>query len=174
MLSELHDEEAAKEALLGRALDILDRPQSSSFELGVALSEMGRLRHEQGRLQEALQLCERALQTQQRALGSAEHRELAYPLVRLSRVLMDLERPRDALPLLERALAVQRETPFDPIATEARFELGKALLTIDPASGRGQTLAREAVAAFRDENSGYAAEAEQWLRDHGIAIDRAP
>jgi tetratricopeptide (TPR) repeat protein len=94
--------------------------------------------------------------------------ELAWPLVGQGQLALARGRPREAVPLIERALRLRGDDTSKPDRlAEARFALAKALVAADKHHDRSRVLAlaQEAADAYRGfGDSAALAEVEAWSR----------
>ena len=80
-----------------------------------------------GQAETARRHYERTLAVWEKNLG-AEHPRLAHPLMRLGKQMLARKQPRQALPLLERAVKLREGAAGDPVdLAEVRFALARAL-----------------------------------------------
>jgi tetratricopeptide (TPR) repeat protein len=107
--------------------------------------------------------------------GSASYWD-AFPLTGLGLDLTALGRPREAVPLLERAIELRLAQPVAFEVSEARFALAQALWAAgDPAArARARTVALQARDDLNEDAERYGGtfatsrqEIEDWLRDRG-------
>jgi tetratricopeptide (TPR) repeat protein len=127
------------------------------------------------RYREALAQDQRSARAYERVLGASTG-QLVLPLLGWAQDLLGLGRPAEAIPLLERMLAL---CAWDPrgttlTAAEARFELARALVRSGGSRERALGLARQAREGFRPRAERYGsvfarhiAEIEAWMRRRG-------
>ncbi|MCB9704907.1 MAG: serine/threonine protein kinase [Myxococcales bacterium] len=109
------------------ALRALQAAEAGPGEVGRLLYNLGVAYHLRGRFAEAAESYARSLELQTPVLGP-DHPEIAYPLTGLGSSLVELGRFDDALPHLERALAIRSRKDVPPIDIgEIRFALARAL-----------------------------------------------
>lgn len=98
------------EALLDDALSELRRRGVTRGELYTSsLYEKARIRRSRGDLVDALELLREVLRCEEAAFGR-EHPTLLFTLSELGGTMLDLKRPRDAEPLLRRAVRLAEQT----------------------------------------------------------------
>jgi eukaryotic-like serine/threonine-protein kinase len=127
----------------------------------VNLSEIGEDLRRLGRAAEALRHQEKALHILRARIG--QHPMIGHQLAYKGLALVDLRRPRQAVPVLKQAL--ETIPPGDANRARAAFALARALEPRRPRSARALALAREALAIFtalrasreRDEVARYLA-----------------
>ena len=95
-----------------------------------------------------------------------DHAWTAYALNDLGQVLVNEERPREAIPILEKALHVRERLERSPDDTaETRFALARALWAAGQDHGRALALARAARDGYRTvpAHQGQVASIDAWL-----------
>jgi tetratricopeptide (TPR) repeat protein len=117
-----------------------------------ATLKLGEVELGEGKLDAAQPLFERALSGFEAQLGPANP-ELALPLLdlgklALARAKVDQGAPRDAVPLLERALTLLEPNPASYTLAVARFTLAQALGLLHQDTGRARELGTAARDAF--------------------------
>jgi tetratricopeptide (TPR) repeat protein len=137
-------------------------------QVGVVLVNVAMLRHALGDHEGARAAFQRTLEQWERDLPG--NPALAYPLTGLGAALVDLGRPADARPHLERALALRQGAPSSPIElADAEHHLARALWDDGGDRARALALARAAVdrlVAVGDETAEHRRPMEQWLAEH--------
>jgi tetratricopeptide (TPR) repeat protein len=119
-----------------------------SSQVGVALVNLGTALHRLGDLDGARAALDRTLELWQRDLGR-DHVALGYPLTGLGSVLTDLDRAAEAVPLLERALALRVGGPASVAElADTRFALARALWATRADRQRASELAEQARAGY--------------------------
>ena len=130
--------------------------------VGVVHNNLGDVLRRLGRRDQAREHYTRARTIFQIALGQ-QNPALAYPLTGMGELLVDDDRPADALPLLEQALAL-REGGDPTDLARTRFALARAL---GPTDGpRAHALASQARTDYTSAGPAYArelAEVTAWL-----------
>jgi tetratricopeptide (TPR) repeat protein len=160
-------------ALYVRALGILEQALGPEHpDVAYTLVNLGTVAQLQGNYESARSSYARALAILEEALGPT-HPAVATSLVGLGEVLLALDDPTEALPLLERALAMHTLHEIDPASLAyTRFTLACALWAAAPRAAdhpRARALAEQALAAYA--LLGDAAQAERtavqaWLDEH--------
>ncbi len=134
--------------------------------VGLDESNIGECLLELGREAEAETAFERALELLEPELPPDDHR-LAYPLVGLGRVLLASGATSEALPLLERGLALALANPSDALGlAQARWALGRALGSTGAEQRAGELVraAKDGFAALPDPQAKLLAErCTAWL-----------
>ncbi len=152
-----------------RALEI--REQSLGMEHMLTASSLANLADVQlalGDVTAAERGYRRALPIFEGAIGR-EAFPVSYPLTGLGEVLNEQGRHAEALPLLERALAIRESVPCPPPEMlHTRFELARALYATDTDRARALELARSALELARGLEGEVSRKAElrAWLREH--------
>jgi eukaryotic-like serine/threonine-protein kinase len=133
------------------------------------LANLGVLLFNQRRWSESITYCRRAVDLYDK-FGRAADSHLSFPLRVLALSLLELERPREALAPLERALALHQTTPFDRIEIpKTKLALARALWDSRVDRVRARALALEAkteLAASKREGTVEYRETEDWLATH--------
>lgn len=150
-------------AMLERTLGP-DHPDVAGLVNNLAFSE-----RKAGHLEAAEAAYRRSLAGFEAALGP-DHPVLAYPLTGLGGTLLEAGRGGEAVPVLERALALRPPGAVQPKDRAASaFELARAL-AMGGEWERAAALAREASTLYREAGEGFAeqrAQVESWLEAHG-------
>ena len=140
----------------------LDRTSATSSWREEQISAALRSAH---RFDEALTYDHRATD-----LASAEHAtgpRALYPEAGMAADLVGLDRPREALPLLEHVLAVRRQGPKNDELADAELQVAQALVATNGDRARGRQLAMEARAILVPLGAPVAAnvrEIDDWLK----------
>ena len=98
----------------------------------------------------------------------ADHPFTAYPLTALGKTLIAERRPREAIPILERALRIREHSePNAELVAETRFALARARWETGPDRAGALSLAEAARDGYRKmpEQGKHAAEVDAWLAD---------
>jgi len=162
-------------ALTERALSIWEPTLGPEHpNVGICVGNLATVHRLTGAYEQAGPLYARALSIAEQALGP-DHHTLSQPLVGLAEVALAQHRPADAVPLAQRAVAVQanQQLPAREQA-EAGFVLVRALWEAPVGGGRDRPravrLAEETRKALQEAGTGGAsqlAELEQWLEKRG-------
>lgn len=92
-----------------------------------------------------------------------DHPDVAWGLVNLGDLLLLARRPREALPLLERAVHIMNaHDGVQPLEFAAHFALARAIVAVGGETSRALAEARRARDGDRE-----AGEVERWLARHG-------
>ncbi len=139
------------------------------YDAAIDLANLGVLFFNQERWQESVTHCRRAIDLYQR-FGRAADSRLSFPLRVLALSLLELDRPRDAVAPLERALALHHTAPFDKAEIpKTKLALARALWDSDGDRERARALALEAKAELTEskrERTVEYRETEEWLARH--------
>jgi tetratricopeptide (TPR) repeat protein len=112
------------------------------------LDYIGMVRGEQGDFEGALASFRRALALREKALRP-DHPDLLVPLAGVGQCLVALNRPREAVPFLQRALRLPATSAdLDLAPADAQFELARALDASPRERTRARGLAEKALATF--------------------------
>jgi eukaryotic-like serine/threonine-protein kinase len=137
-------------------------------QVGIALVNVAMIRHELGQYEESRAAYEHTLDIWEREMP--KHSALAFPLTGLGAALLDLGRPADALPHLERALEIRTSaTPAERDLGDTERHLARALWETGGDRKRARALAEAALARFvaLGEIAGEPVrELETWLAGH--------
>jgi tetratricopeptide (TPR) repeat protein len=115
-----------------------------------------------GRLDDALAHAERGLAIRERGFGP-EHPLVGEMLTVVGKVRLLRHESAEALPPLERAVAILEHHEADPgLLPEARFTLARALVQ----AGRDRARARALAAAARAQSPSLRADVDAWLAQH--------
>ena len=160
---------AGAERLLRRALAIYEESLGPAHrDTASTLAGLALVRHKRGDDVEALRLDDLALEVLRRALGE-DHLIVAHVTVERGDVLRALGRAGEAVPSLERALAIREAAHArgEDLAA-ARFALARALWEAggDRTRARGLALAAQAAAAQAPGIEEARAEIATWLASH--------
>jgi tetratricopeptide (TPR) repeat protein len=110
----------------------------------------------------------RTQQVREAALG-LEHPLVAVPLTRRGQLLTERGRAREAVPLLERALAIRTESDEPiPLRIQSAFALAQALWAAGRDRARARALAEQALADAERTEDEDAGEITAWLTSHRI------
>ena len=178
LASVLYREARYAEALeqLRLARTVLERTVGESRELGEVFDGLGANLLAMGDAAGALPEHRRASEVLLRSEGE-KSAVAAHAVAGEGADLVALDRPREALPLLERALAVQEAAKADPIeVAETQATLAQALWKTDGDRVRARKLALGAQAAFAEAVAHYGGERERrrladvsrWLEAHAL------
>jgi eukaryotic-like serine/threonine-protein kinase len=115
----------------------------------------------------ALAHCSEAIALAEDGLG-VEHPSLLEPLACRGAALVGLGRAREAVPALERALAIHTRSGGDPLAvSHARYSLAEAVLAEDRVRARALVIAaRRDLEPLNPRVERYAGELDAWLESH--------
>jgi len=136
--------------------------------IAMVTNNLGDLHRQGGEPAKALPYCQRAL-----AIGEATlpegHPVRAYHLLCTAHALVALDRGAEAIPLLERALAIRAAAAGDLV--EPRFGLAKARWQVGGKADRARALelaaeARAGAAAAGAAGAETVADIDAWLADH--------
>ena len=162
------------EALLvhHQALDIRREVLSPDHpDIALSLGHIGTVYQKTGRCEEAIPL----FAQQEVATVTAEGTDtesLAFPLTARGYCLVELGRGKEAVDVLERALALRPDGAGDPAnQAETQFHLGRARWMANDDRPRAYALVETAVQTWRAAGPGRTVqlgEAEQWLRRHPL------
>jgi tetratricopeptide (TPR) repeat protein len=165
LLEAQHDLPAAQ-ARFEESLAIKERalgPEHAS--LANTLTSLASVRKARGDRRGAREDYQRALAIGEQALGP-EHASLAFALIGLAELLVTERRIADAVPLLERALAVRDNgDEAAELVAESRFALGRVLWQTGRDRARAVELVEQARAGFAtsEARTGKLAEVDRWL-----------
>ena len=162
-------------AATGKADDSLSHLQSalqiweealgpSHADVALALGNIAEWHDTRGSLEVALEFHRRALTTWESALGP-EDQEVAFALAAVGDLLHRLGRNGEAVPPLERALAIHETLGNARAAADTRFALARVLWSARQRT-RARRLAVAATAGYRsvgDEAADELAEVTRWL-----------
>jgi tetratricopeptide (TPR) repeat protein len=96
-----------------------------------------------------------------------DHVYVAYSLTVIGSALVELGRPREAVPVLERSLAICLAASGDSPIAETRLAMADALIATKQSRARAVELARASLADYQHRHDeGGAALARQWLASH--------
>jgi serine/threonine-protein kinase len=145
-----------------RALAIWEKASLDHPEVADALNGIGRARLHLGQLEEAQALLERARAIREKTQG-ASHPLMAEPLFALAELSLARQKPREAVPLLERALSLAGAEYVNRV----RLLLAEALWQVGDARPRARALAEQARADYeRIPHRPGLERATRWLSDH--------
>jgi tetratricopeptide (TPR) repeat protein len=156
-----------------RALAIwIARLGENHQDVGVSRLNIGYTLSAVGRREDAVKEFAAALATFEAAVGE-RHAYVVYAENALAAALVQLGRPAEARPHLERVLALANLEVDPTLLSETEFTLANALWD-DPASSsaeraRARGLAEKALAGYRTQAERWAPQIEQiegWLREH--------
>lgn len=191
LFGENHPSVAIALVNVGETLNTIGRSQEAlpilrrAVEVAAVLSPKGGDAHEHHRLAAALRATgdpagaleedERSHASYNRA-GETGHYWESFPLTGIGLDLLALGRPREAVPLLERAVELRLTQPIPIELSEARFGLARALWATGDAAARAR--ARTVAVQARDDLSAEAEryggtfaasrkEIEDWLTKNG-------
>ena len=134
---------------LTRALAIYEALNPEREEVGHALRGLAEAHRELGEYSEAQTCAGRSLAIFEKALGPA-HPEVASGLASLAEVLLAMKRPADALPLAERAVAIDAARPgVDNGEPAVRYVLAQALVANRGDRARALAEAEQAREGFK-------------------------
>ncbi len=153
----------------------LANPETTDRSLGQSLMNLGSIEFTRRNFTRARDSFSKARVHLEHAVGS-EHVVVSYPCLGLGLAFTELGRPAEAIPYLERALALRQAGPSPQVQiAEAELALALALLADDPRTRpRAFRLARHAHAVYSAGGEGFdhqRGEAEAWLRYHGGLVD---
>jgi tetratricopeptide (TPR) repeat protein len=162
-------EEAEAELFVSRQI-LEDKLGRDYAYVGDVLAELGAVRLAQKRLAEAEAFERDAIRILEKNVGEV-HPQLVEPLVWLAQCALARGKPKDAVPVAERALAMAppEQMPY-AVLGEARFTLARALWDANQDRPRAVALAKDARAAFRGTSArdrARRAEADAWLSGRG-------
>jgi tetratricopeptide (TPR) repeat protein len=135
--------------------------------VGMVSSNEGETLLELGRTAQARAAFTRALTIEEHSVGK-DNILVAYPLTGLAQIHLREHQAASALPLLERALPIQRKSEVDPAGrAETTFALARALAEAGGDRERAERLAREARDIYQGDAKlrGRVGEVDRWLRD---------
>jgi eukaryotic-like serine/threonine-protein kinase len=160
----------AAEPYLERALALRRRVLPAGHaDIGLSLAVLAGLRARQGKHELARAGFVEALAVMEPALGP-EHPFLAPALTGLGRALVELKRPAEAVPQLERALALRKDAKWDPVEIANTSEvLARALWAEGRDRQRARTVIEAAIAGLDgtgERGAPLRAELETWLAEH--------
>ena len=97
-----------------------------------------------------------------------DHSWVAYPLTALGTTLLATDRPKQALPVLEKALRIREPGEPPDLVAETRFALARALWTAGSDAARARKLATAAREGYAQlpALAARAAEVDAWLGGH--------
>jgi tetratricopeptide (TPR) repeat protein/tRNA A-37 threonylcarbamoyl transferase component Bud32 len=126
-------------------------------DVALALGNLANLAYLTGDYEQARERHERSLVISEKALGP-EHPNVAFAAYGLGQALLELDRPGEALPHLERAFAIQSAKGIDPVElASTRFGLARALWEAPASAGRDRSraleLAEQARAAYGESGT---------------------
>ncbi len=155
-------------AVFREALAAAEAADPGGLLHGVSLGNVGEVLGLQKRWAESLETYRRALVVDTGYLGD-DHPDLAYALAGIGAAEVELERPAEAIPALERALALREAAGVEPaLIAHTRFLLARALWDADAGRQRAAALAESAAAAYRDAGPRSTEElrrVSEWLAD---------
>ena len=163
---------AEAESTLRRGLDIaVVHYGQQHTNVESALLNLADVLREEGKLPSAVELFRRAVSVSEAVFGP-NHPHTGEDLGGLAFALLQQHRPAEALPVLERAVHIADSAEVDPAnAAKIHFALARALWETGGDRRRARELATAALAALRASGARQApdvAEAEQWMRAHGV------
>jgi tetratricopeptide (TPR) repeat protein/tRNA A-37 threonylcarbamoyl transferase component Bud32 len=130
------------------------------------LHNRGEILAADGKFDKALTAYEEAKRIWAREFGP-DNPLIAYALTGIGRSLIELDKPREAMPLLERALALRERLDQDSGRLgETEFALARALAATHPQSQQSVVLAHKALDHYREASSSSQTlkGIEAWLR----------
>ena len=155
-------------AAADKAVDIFRNAYGgSSPQVAIPLGNRGESYELLGRYPEAERDLRLASDLSAQGVGP-DHPWTAYPLTALGKTLNLEHHPREATPILERALRIREKSePNAELVAEARFALASARWELGQDRAAALTLARAARDTYRKmpEQARHAAEVEAWLAD---------
>ncbi|MDQ3266217.1 MAG: tetratricopeptide repeat protein, partial [Myxococcota bacterium] len=113
---------------------------------------LGEIDLAEGRPQAALAQFQRS-RTLTEQLHGPDHPDLAPALLGIGKAKLALGTPREAVPVLERAVELARRKPLPGRTEEAQFQLARALWTAGGDRPRARTLAEEAARSLDGQES---------------------
>jgi eukaryotic-like serine/threonine-protein kinase len=139
--------EARSRGELDRALELAERALAIYLaktgadhpDTAIAQTSVGEVRLSRGDLRAGVTHFTAALASFEKHHGPT-HPNTAYALSGLGRCLLALGRGREALPFLERAVAIRKTSPEKEPLAESELALGQALRATGGDAGRAQTL----------------------------------
>jgi tetratricopeptide (TPR) repeat protein len=154
---------AAATDYYGRALVVYEKALGADHpRVSIALSNLGEVALVRKQFDDALRVCTRARAIDEARLGT-NHPDLAYDLACLGEARLGLGDARGALPLLERAVELDRPAAPDDRA-RAEFALARALWDAGGDRHRARALAAGAAPAIRPPSQRPVV--ERWLAAH--------
>jgi tetratricopeptide (TPR) repeat protein/predicted Ser/Thr protein kinase len=152
------------QVLLERALAIQERVLGPEHPaVAISLFNLAMLLRETGDHARAKQLHERALPIAEATFGK-DHPEVAWLLAEIGDAELALERPNEALLVLERAMPIYDAHPdVQGGEARARFALARALIATGGDRERAIAEAEKAQAGFREARDPGQAEVDAWL-----------
>jgi len=160
------DARTALEEALAEALRARGEADPLTGEILANLSDVER---RLGHPSEALAHAERARATLEHSRGP-NHPTTALALTEVGRALLDLDRAREAIPVLDQAVkALTGSEAFPAQRAFARFALAEALVQAGADARRARSLAEAARTLYSSVVAGYGkelAEVDSWLRAH--------
>ena len=156
------------EEMTSRTLHVIAKAYGPDHpRMGGALINYGNLKLERKDYAGALETYQKALAIFEAKLGK-DHPYVAFACLGIGGALDELERPLEAIPYDERALAIRVATHQAPdLIAEARFGLATALGGNPKTRARAITLAKTALSEYEaTKNAHEADEVRSWLRKH--------
>jgi tetratricopeptide (TPR) repeat protein len=146
-----------------QALAVATRAGSGDADFADIYYNLGAVYQLRGEYERALAPYRDALARSERVLGP-DHPDVAYPLLGLGGVLVELGKHEEARALLERALAIRTRKDVDPVDLgELRFALARAVAPVD--RDRALVLATEARGDYSDAGDADTVQAiNTWLK----------
>ncbi len=163
------DEYDQAQRMLSQGLEIVERAWGSEHpDLAYLITGLADLAAARGDHLGALEGYDRVTRVLEGALGS-EHRRLVPGFRSAAQSHLALGQPREALPLLERALPICDRGDLDPMEVAGvHMALARTLVALDVERPRAVALARRAGVLWRGAGEGFAErarEADQWLAE---------
>ena len=162
VLVELKEHDAAMQHF-EQAAAVAGRSGGGDADLADILYNVGIAYQARGEFQKALEPYREALAHSERLQG-IDHPDVAYPLLGLGGVLVELGRVEEARPYLERALAIRTRKGVAPVDLgELRFALARALAPVD--RDRALVLATQARGDYHSaDDEDAVSRIDTWLK----------
>ena len=140
--------------------------------VAVTLGNLGTVAHKEGQLEAAAEYYERSLAVRE-STQTAEHPGVAKTLTRYAQVLLDMDAAARALPMLERAHAIQTKGESDAIElAETEFVFARALWAVGSERERAKALlvsSRARYAELGERATDSLADLDAWAKAEGLS-----